>query len=181
MEKIKLNRIDASLKYGQFFTGKWLIFLYSLIGCCCVMPISTVVFSFLVLFGKEVYDTDTIIVLIGSNSISILVMFGTIYVLYKNNKLKKKIILWLSDAVQLTAQTTTLDRFRTFGHPVAETKLQVEFCIDNYRKICTSEDESKKDHWYKRNGFFKILSKYADKKITIMYSPKYDQVLILKN
>ena len=180
MEALKLNRIDASLKYGQFFTGKWLMFFYLLIAFCSVIPISTLVFLFLVLYGIEAFDADTIIVFVGSNLISFLIIFGAIYVLYKNNKLKKKIILWLNDAVYLKAQTTTLDRFRTFGHPVAETKLQVEFYIYNYRKICTSEDKSKKDHWYRRNGFFKILSKYADKTISIMYSPKYDQVMILK-
>ena len=180
MKDIKLTRIDASLKHGQFFTGKWLIFFYSLIIFCSVMPISTLLFLCLVYLGKESFDTDTIISFIGSDSISLITIFGTIYVLYRNNKLKKKIILWLDDAIELNAQTTVLDSFRTLGQPVAETKLLVEFYIDNYRKICTSEDKSRKDHWYRRNGFYKILSKYANKSIKIMYSPKYDQVIILK-
>ena len=32
-----------------------------------------------------------------------------------------------------------------------------------------------------KNGYFKILSKYANRSIKIMYSPKYEQVMILKD
>lgn len=30
------------------------------------------------------------------------------------------------------------------------------------------------------NGYFKVLTKYADRKIKILYSQKYNQVLIMK-
>lgn len=179
--KIKLNRIDATLKYGQFFTGKWIVFFYSLIVFCAVMPISSIVYLFLVLLNIEIVDNETILVLICSSTVCILIILGVLFVLHKNCKLKKKIAMWLEDAVELTAQTITLDTFRTLGHPVAETKLQVKFNYYGINKVQSSFDETKKDHWYKRNGYFKILSKYSNRTIKIMYSPKYDQVLILKN
>lgn len=175
-----LNKIDASLKHGQFFTGGLLIFFYSFIGFCCIMPISTVVFLFLVYYGKEAFDENTTITFICSNIGCFFIICGLIYVLYRNNKLKRNILLWLEDAVELTAKTTTIDRFRTLGHPIAETTLQVEFCIDHHKKVMTSIDETKKNHWYKTNGSYKVLTKYADQTIKILYSPKFEQVLILK-
>lgn len=67
--KIKLNRIDAVLKYGQFFTGKWIVFFYSLIVFCAIMPISSIVYLFLVLLNIEIVDNETILVLICSSTV----------------------------------------------------------------------------------------------------------------
>ncbi len=181
MSDIKLNRIDATLKYGQFFTSGWLVFFYSLIAFCAIMPVSSIVYLILVFLGIEIPDSETTLSLTCSNIVCCATILGVIYVLYRNCKLKKKILIWLEDAIELTAETTTLDRFRTFGHPIAETKLQVEFYYCGVLKIQSSYDDAKEDHWYKRNGFFKILSKYADRTIKILYSPKYDEILILKN
>ncbi len=180
MDKNKLNKIDASLKQGQLFTGKWSLFFYLLISFCALVPSGSILYLLLVFFKVEVFDSETIIVLTCSSTICLLIILGTSYVLHRNYKLKKKILLWLEDAIELTAQTTTLDRFRTLGHLVAETKLQVEFYYDGIKKMQSSYDDTKKDYWFKRNGYFKVLSKYADKSINILYSPKYEQVLILK-
>lgn len=181
MNSIKLNRIDASLKDGQFFTGAWIVFFYSLIGYSAIVPVGFIIYLFLCFLGVETIESETILTLTCSSIVCFIVMSWGIYVLHRNYKLKKKISIWLEDAVELTAKTTTLDRFRTFGHPIAETKLQVEFYYGGAIKIQSSYDDAKKDRWYKRNGFFKVLTKYADKSIKIAYSSKYRQVLILKN
>lgn len=179
--KYVLKSIDASLQYGQYFSGKWMVLFISLIAYCVVLILAFFIWLILVKCGIEQYDNDAHVSMICCLCISILVIIGMLYVMYKNNRLKKKILLWLNDAVKLHATTRVLESFRTFGHPIAETKLLIEFYYNDKKIICESGDNTKKDHWYKRNGFFKILSKYGNKNIKILYSPTYNQVLILKN
>lgn len=179
--KYVLKSIDASLQYGQYFSGKWMVLFISLIAYCVVLILAFFIWLILVNCGIEQYDNDAHVSMTCCLCVAVLVIIGMLYVMYKNNRLKKKILLWLNDAVKLHATTRVLESFRTFGHPIAETKLLVEFYYINKRIICESGDNTKKDHWYKRNGFFKVLSKYGNKEIKILYSPTYEQVLILKN
>ena len=180
-DKNILKSVHASLQYGQYFTGMWTILFYSLIIYCTVLILSCFVWLILVKCGIEPFNDGTLLSMICTLSISALIILGVLFVIYKNNKLKKHILLCLNDAVMLQATTQVIDSFRTYGHPVAETKLMVEFFYDGKIIRRESGDKTKKDHWYKRNGYFKILSKYANRTVYILYSPSYDQVFILKN
>lgn len=176
-----LKSVHASLRYGQYFNGFWTILFYSLIVYCALLMLSCFVWLILVKCGIEPFNDGTFLSMICSLSISALIILGVLFVIYKNNKLKKHILLCLNDAVMLQATTRVLDSFRTYGHPVAETKLLVEFFYDGKIIRRESGDKTKKDHWYKRNGYFKILSKYANRTVNILYSPSNDSVFILKD
>lgn len=174
-----IRSIDASLLYGQFFSGKWAAFLYAQFFAHIGILITCFIYYLLVKFGIE--DGEAVLSMICCSILLGIALAIIGFILLKNFNLKKKILLWLKDAVELTAETIVLDSFKTFGHPFAETKLLVKFVYKRETITRTSEDKTKKDHWYKRNGYFKVLSKYGNKTIKILYSPFYDQVLILKN
>lgn len=175
-----LRSIDASLQEGQYFSGKWMALFISLIVYCSVFILTCLLWLILVKCGIESYDKGEHMSMSCCLCISVLIIIGVLYAIHRNNRLKKKILLWLDDAVLLPAKTQVSGSFRTYGHPVAETKLLVEFYYKGKKIIRESGDKTKKDHWYKRNGYFKVLSKYGNRDIRILYSPTYDQVLILK-
>lgn len=180
-DKNILKSVHASLQHGQYFSGLWLAVFYFLIVMGVGMILLAIIVSILMSLGLEKYDKDSVVILIAFSVIGAFAIIVALYFLIKNNKLKKHILLCLNDAVMLQATTQVIDSFRTYGHPVAETKLMVEFFYDGKIIRRESGDKTKKDHWYKRNGYFKILSKYANRTVYILYSPSYDQVFILKN
>ena len=176
-----LKSVHASLRYGQYFNGFWLAVFYFLIVMGVGMILLSIVVSILMSLGLEKYDNDSVVILIATSVIGAFGIIVALCFLIKNGRLKKHILLCLNDAVMLQATTRVLDSFRTYGHPVAETKLMVEFFYDGKIIRRESGDKTKKDHWYKRNGYFKILSKYANRTVNILYSPSHDSVFILKD
>lgn len=180
-DKNILKSVHASLQYGQYFTGAWLVVFYWLLVTGIAMLLLVIIVSILISLGIEKNDDDAVASLIAFSVIGAFVVIFALYFLIKNGRLKKHILQCLNDAVMLRATTQVLDSFRTYGHPVAETKLMVEFYYDGKIIRRESGDKTKKDHWYKRNGYFKILSKYANRTVYILYSPSYDQVFILKD
>lgn len=103
-----------------------------------------------------------------------------LYILVRRNeKIRKEILLWVEDAVELNAYCKNLDVKYWLGIPL--NKLQIEFNIDGIHYVRTTDNEHRGVlDWGRPVGFFAGVSKYADKEITIYYSQKYDQVMILK-
>ncbi len=97
----------------------------------------------------------------------------------RNEKIRKEILLWVEDAIELNAYSKSLGVKSWFG--ISLNKLQIEFVIDGIHYVRTTENECRGVLDRGRPvGFFSGLSKYVDKKVKILYSPKYDQVMILK-
>ena len=101
-------------------------------------------------------------------------------IIIRNEKIRKEILLWMEDAVEVTAYAKKLDEKRWMGFPL--TKLQVKFTIDGINHCCTTENEHRGLIDFGRPaGYFSWISNYADRKINILYSPKYNQVMVLKD
>lgn len=165
---MKLSDIDASLEYGWNYSKKLMVWIY----ICFFMGILFPLISLGVFFTEPASDDDIILV-IAMNIVGgvVLVFFGAL-LLYKM-LLNKKMKEWITDAIEMHAYAQKLDDRRLI---LKATKIQVKFCLQKkwYTKV------SGNGKWY-RQGYSTIFTKYADRKINILYSPKYDQVMILKD
>ena len=81
--------------------------------------------------------------------------------------------------IELNADTRSIDKKYWFG---VSTKLKIEFCYDKKKYSFQRGEPAGKFGWLiNSNGYFKVLTKYADRKVKILFSPKYEQILILKD
>ena len=174
---MKVSEIEASLEQGRYFSGKILallilcanafVFYYLFLG------VLSLVFFFNGNFSENYFD------IVDFSIYGLCVVFSSgvcIWLLVINAKIKKKILLYVNDAIPLQAYSRKLSSFRTLGQPFPEVKIEVSFRIGDKRYTRISGDGKKRSKMYQ-----KIYRKYADREINILYSPKYDQVLILKD
>ena len=172
-KKAIYNNIGTSLNHGMIFKkGMW-IYMYSLLALCLICPICTGVFFLLVSLGIETFH-DGDIGLVYFSILSLLIAVGVVFTIVRKLRLKKKIYLWLDDAVERYATTIAIDKRYWLIRPA--TKLKVKFKYKHKNYIMYSGDPSNGN-----KGYYKTLSKYADRTIKILYSPSYNQVLILKD
>lgn len=91
-------------------------------------------------------------------------------IIIKEGVIRRKIKRWLEDAVLLSAISKKL---LSAGIP-SSSKIQIEFVYNGKKKKQVSLPG-------KLLQIQTIFSRYADREIQILYSPKYDQVMILKD
>jgi hypothetical protein len=174
--KKDLSSIEASLTYGQLFTDWKAKLLWIGLIPSLLLPIVLLIIVILTFTGEiEWNDLFPLGLILG-----ILLSFSCIgtflYLLLYNNKLKKEVLACLEDAVELTAITRS-----NILYPLRFTegvKLEVIFHLNKkaYRK---TSGIPKKTLFSKE--YQKIYRKYANRKISILYSPSHDEVLILKD
>lgn len=168
---MKITDVDVSLSHGQYFRKRFII-VYIGMAVCCFFPILTVIMLALQLE----WDMQMIVAMALGNVGSIAFLAVLIYIKIKNDKLKNKIKLWLADAVELKAYSTKIEEHKMGFQPIA-TKIQVEFdYADKHYKI-----ESTYQVFGGYKGCVGCFNKYADREINILYSPKYDEVMILRD
>lgn len=167
-----LSNIEASLSCGNFLSKKQLGFLYISMVICLIMPLLTLI---LIIIPQVEWDSKLILTMTLVNIIFLSFLGVMIYVKVKNDKIKKKIIMWLYDAVELKAYCKKVDENRLGIQPKA-VKIQVKFEYNNK----TYSRESTAKIFGGQQGYLSIYKKYVNKKIRILYSPKYDEVMILK-
>lgn len=175
-KKIIYNNIGASLHYGMVFKrGMW-IFTYSLLAVCLAIGFGGV--SLLITsIGTEMLYSD-IYGYLCQIIFGLLIAAGVVFVIIKKQRLKKKIYLWLDDAIERYAKTFTIDKTCDLIRSAVKLKVKISYKKEEY--ILYSGRSSKISPILAK-GYYKVLSKYADKTIKVLYSPKYNEVLFLKN
>ena len=178
---MKISQIEASLSQGRLFQKKWLVAIYTFIA----VAVLSILFGVILIIANYVFDMgeelDFIFSMVFLILFVVLLLIVLILVLIKNQKTKKLVIMWVQDAVLLKAYTKKLDSFNTelpFLILPEQTLLEVHFVYSDKKQSQISKGAMIGGK--KQKGHHKIFSKYADKEIDILYSPKYDQVLILK-
>lgn len=163
-----LKRIVGTLKYG-WFDGKASKknLLYGIIVCLFV--VGFVLLGIILACKDEPFSERIIFIVIGG----IVMMSAPIalFIVYLiNEKRKKEIRLWLNDAVELCAHST---KIRTKGVILPAYQIRIEFGYDGkrYKKFSGGINE----------GCDRVWSNYLDKQISILYSPSYDEVMVLKS
>ena len=178
-KKEEYKKIGASLQYGIVFTKKWRRLTWIFLSCCIIVPITSIFYLFLLGAGVESFAEDIVVSLVGGNIVTLLCAGIYEFLLFKQYRLKKAIYLWFDDMIELNADTRSIDKKYWFG---VSTKLKIEFCYDKKKYSFQSGEPAGKFDWLiNNNGYFKVLTKYADRKVKILFSPKYEQILILKD
>lgn len=169
---MQISNIRASLSQGNFLDRKQFAILYSGMVALLLLPLLTVV----LIIAPYEWDGQMVDAMVGGNFMFISVYAVYISIFVKNNKLRKKIILWLEDAIETKAYSKNIGENRLGFQPKA-TKIEVKFKVNN--KIYTRESTAKVFGGWE--GYQGVFTKYADREINILYSEKYDEVLILKD
>lgn len=187
MEKMKrqtdLSNIVFSLSRGKFdgesrnkifITYIMLVVLFGL-GIILAVTMLTI---------EYINDKSMLAEYIGA-LISITIGFSIVpcvcfVLIYRNEKIRKDILEWIEDSIELNAYCKSLSVKYWLGIPL--NKLQTEFDIDGIHYVRVSDNEKRGALDFGRPiGYYSGVSKYVDKEVKILYSPRYDQVLILKN
>ena len=171
MKKYTINQIDASLRDGVVFkTWMWVVMYLALIYFFMLFINVCAIFLFK-------YEPEDVLGLVLSSLFCLGIDSYFAFWIIKKHRLNKKISIWLDDAVELYTQTYTISKKGLFSQIY---KLKVQFKYNKKRYTLYSGDPEKNYYVFKNHGYFKILSKYADKRVKILYSPTYNEVLFLK-
>lgn len=172
---VKLQDIDASLTYGQIFSSNlWkgiIIFMYSSVG----LVVAGIIF---ILIGVPLtmgqYDSNSIALIVGG-SIAVVILVGStvgIQVFFERGK--KKAMLWLGDAVVVDANAESNG---------SEFQIRVVMSYASAIKVTFSYNGKSYERYSVYKGkpmYLWVFNKYVGRRIKIAYSPKYDEVMLIK-
>lgn len=169
-----MEKVVASLKIGAIYTGLFLGFLYGimilLVLLGCVMLLIPFFMDFYQYYG---FICGAILAYILTVLVFICIMIN-----HKNCKLVKK---WSEDAVLIKAQTKSIGDAVVFSGaiPIKVEKMLVIFEYDG--KLIKKESGSQRLGFFSSmQGYSALFRKYVNREINILYSPRYDEVMILK-
>jgi hypothetical protein len=111
------------------------------------------------------------VILIGGNAYSLFLFSVMLWAIIRNKRIKKNYFM-ARDAVETKA---SVNRLAIISPNYRPSQIQVSFIFNGEKKSKISKPGNA------ISGYHKIFAKYNNKKINILYSPKYDQVLILHN
>lgn len=174
---MELSKISGTLEKGRFYSGGLLKFLYfSTIICALVVPLA--IAAGIANIKTEGVANVIVIIIMAS------VLFGGVaaiflYIIKKNENLKKEIKIYLQDAVLLEAQTKDVGSLSVYRRFYDGTKIRVSFRYNG--KVITKESGNPKKIGRINNGYDKVFWKYINRTINILYSPQYEQVMFLKD
>jgi len=173
---MKIQDVDVSLSNGGLATKKIISALYFCIIILFLPLLGTISFIIATIVLGESWLIEAIIAFCILDLVSILVLSLCLWLLIRNKKLKQEITLWLEDAVELKAYSKRIGTLTPSLFIIKYAIIQVDFIFNDvkYSRISTGWSRNFKGYRY-------AFAKYADREINILYSPKYDQVLILKD
>lgn len=168
----KLSDVDVSLSQGQLYSSKHIIVLRLALISASLLIIAGIMSLVLscIEWDKEIFVSAILCTLMGIGFLSVL-----IYCFAKDKKIKKQVVTWLSDAVKTTAISSKVGEYRAGLQP-SSVKIRVEFSLNGL----TYSRESTAACFGGKPGYLGAFKPYTDRKIKILYSPKYDEILILK-
>lgn len=180
--KYAMSDIAGLLNYGTFWSDskkKVLITYFGILFLCLFLMILSVV----MISVEYSQSPDSPLGFIAS-IIMFVVIFSLLPIILtilvvKNEKMRKNVYLWMDDAVLVNAFAKSVGEKKQLGI-FPSVKLQVNFTINGIfysKESCSNHYKTKQFE----EGYYYIWSKYADREIRILYSQKYDQVMILKD
>lgn len=178
-----LSRIAFTLSRGTFdgVSRKKIILVYLL----CVMVFGGLLILSVTMFSIDQFNEpgpigEFIVAILSVILACSILPIIFLIIIIRNEKIRKEVLLWMEDAVELPAYAKKLDQKYWVGIPLI--KLQVEFTFDGIKHTCTTESERRGIMDLGRPvGYFSGISKFSDRKVNILYSPQYNQVMILKD
>lgn len=167
-----LNDIDISLSLGQLVYGKKWVPVICFILMAMLFPILTLVICS---FSIN-WNPDMIVTLILLNLFSLAILSLPLYIIIKDKWIKKQVTIWMKDSVKLEACSKKIDECNLMFLPKG-IRIQVAFEMNGTKYVRNSTVKT----FGGGKAYLTSFTKYADRKINVLYSPKYDEVMILKD
>ena len=175
IENLRIEDIDATLG-GQAFTSKaWRAFfksMYGLLGVCVV--IYAILFVDSLISPADYEPNESMIYLIACILFAGFIV-AWVFICRYFNRSRKNLELWLQDAVLLKGKVQSLGE-QLLVRGVAMRKgvaIEVEFFYN--------ETRHKRQSAYKGKPLYQpVFRKYVNQVVSIAYSPKYDEVMLIK-
>ena len=166
------ENIDISLSLGQLIYGKKWIPVIFLLFIGLLFPILTLV---MFCFPIE-WDSIMIVSIVLMNLLCFAILGLPLYIIIKDKRNKKQVKIWMQDAVKLEAYCKKLDEYKLM-FLLNGIRIQVSFEINGIKYVRNSTGKT----FAGGKAYLATFIKYADREINILYSPKYDEVMILKD
>lgn len=180
-----MKRIAGTLKYG-WFDGEnrkkliWAYIIFSIVIIGFVLGLGlTLVIQRIIENGGMKGFTD-ILSILGCLFMSLVLPLILGLLIKRNEKNRKEIRSWLLDAVELIAYVREIGIIKSYLPANNLYKIRVEFNYDgcNYKYESRGKQLSATKDTY---GFLNVWKDYINKKVNILYSPKYHEVIVLKD
>ena len=166
-----IDNIEATLKYGKTLTSvKFRLGKF--------FSIMSIVLSIVLIFVVGIYLCSaelTKIEIVIVCGVAVLCWAVTIIVGFCYNRAKKRYLeieKWLQDAVECRASIKRLD-IEDIKYQSYQIEVEFDYKDRNIKKISNRFNMV-------IDGYPKIFAKYHNKTVNILYSEKYDEVMILK-
>ena len=168
----EIKKIVATINYGRLLWGKYFILI--LFNFIISLLIPTVTITILILVSKNmiIWEPKIILTLILANIFSIFLFSVSLSILIIDKKKKKKISLMLKDAIKLNAFVKRKPITQIGENPY---RVSISFKFNDLLK----EKVSPNGNIFV--GYSKTYLKYVNQNIEILFSPKYDEVMFLKD
>ena len=183
MDKNITRNVAGILSFGIYNGANrkkvWIEYCIAVLILCGMIALSVIMMTI-----EQQKNPENIFVFIISLLSCIIAIFFILFIVsiivFRNEIIRKRIDRSIQDAIITDAYSKMIDRKTWLGVPLI--KLQVDFKINGIKYTRSSEMENKNFfNLGKPNGYLSGLDRYANKKIRILYSPKYDEVMILKD
>ena len=168
---MNLSNIDFALSLGQLIWKPQLRPIIVIFLIALLFPIITVA----MICTPVVWTTEIIICISFADILSLMLISIVLFLVIRDKANKKKISIWLQDAVMLKAYSRKIDEINKLFLPKG-ILIEVSFELNG---IPHTKESSAKVFGGKKAYY--SISKYADRQINIMYSPNFDEVMILKD
>ena len=160
-----MKKIVASLKYGRIHR-KSLIFLWIMF----LLGFFLGIYSFVFLFSVE----RSLVGFICGFLSGILFLGTALYIIMKNYINCKNCKKWVQDAIELNATSVGIKKAYFGFSDIGLRKLKVSFKYNKKKYVRYSGTKQ-------GNGYDRVFFRYADAEIKILYSPEFDEVMILND
>ena len=178
MDKSIINHIAASLEYGNI-SGKAVRTFLTVVLVLTFLTIPATIAAGI--FLNTVYFAGFLFAGI--------VLPALIYAMVRCGKSVKRVLPFLEDAVELTVSSKKTDSYTRFNFAKGINdistlcRIQIKFEYKKRKIIKNSGAPGVYEPtvYNARTGYARIFNEYTNRDIRILYSPKYDQILILKD
>ena len=170
---MKVQDIDITLSDGQLQTGSRIFLLGLGLSLAMIYPIITIIIAIGYSF---IMQEQGIWLFIFLNTVCIAFFIICLWALLKNRTLAKEIDKWLEDARETTAISRLVGEYYMGMQPKVG-KIEITFWLDGKRYV----RESTAKGWGGQKGYMACFRKYAERNVRILYSAKYDKVMIPKD
>ncbi len=172
---LKFEDIDATLNQGQIFSSKaWKILIIAFYVTIGIEFVICMIYFIGVLYEGSFVQSD-FIAIICCSVFSILFLIGTIIAHKCLISKKKKITALIEDSLLLKANATAIDEQILIRNFLALVGVALRVSFVHNGILCVRQST------YKDKPLcLPVYKKYVDRDIIIAYSPKYDEVLLIK-